>query len=113
MTAVDRRRLASLAIVVAGVAAGCFPAPATEQAHRISDLYRVFFAGGLIVAGVVWGLATWAVLRYRHRDPTLPTQTHGSRRLEVATPAGERRRLRFIRERCRSRGPGRGTRWRP
>ena len=61
------------------------PQPATEQAGRIADLYRIFLAGGVVVALLVWGLATFAVLRYRRRgdDMSLPSQTPGSVRLEA------------------------------
>ncbi len=62
---------------------GCMPAPASAQAKQISDLYTVFLVGGIIVATIVWGLVTWAILRYRRRDDRLPEQTEGSLRIEA------------------------------
>lgn len=78
------RRILGVA-AIAMLAGGCMPQPATEQGTRIADLYRVFLAGGVVVALLVWGLATFAVLRYRRRegDTSLPSQTPGSIRLEA------------------------------
>jgi cytochrome c oxidase subunit II len=74
--------IAALALV--GVAiAGCMPTPATTQGRDISDLYAVFLVGGIVVAVVVWGLVTWAILRYRRRDDRLPDQIEGSLRIEA------------------------------
>ncbi len=78
-----RRRIAAVAAVLALSAAGCMPAPASSQAKDISDLYTVFLVGGIIVATIVWGLVTWAILRYRRRDDRLPEQTTGSLRIEA------------------------------
>ncbi|MFL5725332.1 MAG: cytochrome c oxidase subunit II [Chloroflexota bacterium] len=66
------------------VAAGCLPAPATEEAKSVASLYAVFVAIAAVIAVVVFGLATWAILRHRAKpgDP-LPDQTHGSLRLEL------------------------------
>jgi cytochrome c oxidase subunit II len=72
--------LAPLAIAVSG----CYPASTSTQGHQISDLYRLFFVGGVIVAGIVWSTATWAILRYRQRDDHVPKQTHGNTALEIA-----------------------------
>lgn len=76
----------AVGIAALGVAlGGCMPAPATEQARRISDLYGVFLAGGVVVALVVWGLATFAIVRYRRRpgDDTIPRQVRGSLAIEA------------------------------
>lgn len=75
------RLLAGVALVVA--AGGCMPQPATTQAQAISDLYAVFLAGGIVVAVVVWGLVTWAILRYRRRDDQMPRQSEGNLRIEA------------------------------
>jgi cytochrome c oxidase subunit 2 len=87
---VSPRRSPAPAIVAAlvGVTAlvgGCMPAPATEQAKSIAGLYTVFLGGGVIVAILVWGLATFAVLRFRRRvgDETIPRQVRGSVRVEA------------------------------
>jgi cytochrome c oxidase subunit 2 len=80
-----RRRAVSLtALALLGSAAsGCMPTPASSQGKDISDLYTVFLVGGVIVAVIVWGLVTWAILRYRRRDDRLPAQTEGSLRIEA------------------------------
>jgi cytochrome c oxidase subunit 2 len=77
--------LASLggAILIAAVVEGCMPAAATSQGRAIGDLYRVFVAAGIVVAVIVWGLATWAIVRYRRRDDRLPIQTRGDVRVEA------------------------------
>jgi len=69
---------------LAAVGAGCLPAPATEEAQQVTALYGVFVAIAAVIALVVFGLATWAIVRHRQRpgDP-LPEQTHGSLRLEL------------------------------
>ena len=76
-----------LALLVCLVATGCLPAPATEQSRSISELYRVFIAGGIVVALAVWIPATWAILRYRRRrgpaGEELPRQVRGDLRLEL------------------------------
>jgi len=71
--------LAALALLVGG----CMPTAATTQAREIDNLWTVFLVGGIIVAAIVWGLTTWAVLRYRRRDATLPKQTEGSLKVEA------------------------------
>jgi len=84
-----RRRLSRAAgavtglVAVAAIATACIPAPKTTQGEDIASLYLVFVAGGVIVAAVVWGLATFAILRYRRRDDRLPPQTHGNLRIEA------------------------------
>jgi len=72
---------------IAGVAAACIPAPRTTQGEDIASLYTVFVAGGVIVAAIVWVLATWAIVRYRRRDDRLPPQTHGNLRIEAVWTA--------------------------
>jgi cytochrome c oxidase subunit 2 len=77
--------MAALAGVVALLAAGCLPAPATAEARRVADLYAVFMAIAAVVAVIVLGLATFAILRYRGRpgDDTLPRQVHGNLWFEI------------------------------
>jgi cytochrome c oxidase subunit 2 len=79
----------ALAAAAVAVAAGCLPAPASTEGRSIADLYGIFIAGGVVVAGIVWVLATWALIRYRRRNDELPTQTAGSIPIEAiwtATP---------------------------
>jgi cytochrome c oxidase subunit 2 len=71
--------MAALAVLVGG----CMPTPMTTQGQDIHDLYVVFMVGGIIVAAIVWGLVTFALLRYRRRDDRLPRQTEGSLRIEA------------------------------
>ncbi len=79
-------RLAALAGVVALLAGGCIPQAATTQAKAVSTLYWTFIGAGLVVAGIVWGLITWSIIRYRHRPQPgegLPVQTRSDIRLEI------------------------------
>jgi cytochrome c oxidase subunit II len=66
-----------LPVAVCLVAAGCLPAAATSQGRAISDLYRWFFAGGIVVALIVWVSVTFAIVR-RRRDDALPRQLEGN-----------------------------------
>jgi cytochrome c oxidase subunit II len=107
------RRLVAVsvaALVAATTLGGCFPQSVGTEGRQINDLYRLFFAGGVVVAAMVWGVATWTILRYRSRrrrsdgpgepgeaggpedrhdpddpyDPDpLPPQTHGHNGLEI------------------------------
>ena len=83
--------LATVAISVG--AAGCMPAPATEQARSVTDLWSQFLVAAAIVGGLVWILITIAILRFRRRPSvgapdTLPPQIADSRRLEIAWTTG-------------------------
>ena len=81
-----RRRLTraiTLATVPLGVG-GCLPAPVTQEARAIADLYTILMGLAAIVAVIVLGLATFMILRYRRRgDDTLPPQDHGNLRFEA------------------------------
>jgi cytochrome c oxidase subunit II len=81
-----RRRVpASPWLVVALVlgATGCVPQSVTEEGRAIYDLYNLFLYIAAVVFAVVSGLVIWSIIRYRRRDDTLPTQTHGNNRLEL------------------------------
>jgi cytochrome c oxidase subunit 2 len=82
-------RLTILAAATAGalLAGGCLPRPATTEARAIAELYWVFMAAAAVVAGLVYVLATWAILRYRGRADRLPEQLSGSNRLELTWTA--------------------------
>lgn len=73
---------------VGAAVAGCLPAPATDEARDVAALYAAFLAVAAVVALIVIGATTWAVLRYRGRpsDP-LPPQTRGNTRLEIVWTA--------------------------
>ena len=80
-------RAAGAAVLVAGVVAGCLPAPATEEARATSTLWTQFVIAAAVVGAIVWGLITVAILRFRRhpRDAgTVPPQIADSRRLEIA-----------------------------
>jgi cytochrome c oxidase subunit 2 len=89
--------LALLLVLIALAVAGCGPAEtggptgpagggpgffpptaASEQGRQISGLYNFVFWVATAIFVLVEGLIIWAVLRYRRRDDTLPTQTHGN-----------------------------------
>lgn len=80
------RRLGRASILLAAVAlvvAGCLPDPKTTQGEDISNLYAVFLGAGIVVGGIVWVLATIAILRGRRRSTGEPAQTHGDVRIEA------------------------------
>jgi cytochrome c oxidase subunit 2 len=80
-----RRATGTLALAAVGlVVAGCLPAPATAEARSIAQLYTVFVVLAIIVGALVFGLTTYAVLRYRAgRDRSLPPQTKGNLKAEA------------------------------
>lgn len=90
------RRATLLGAVAAGLLlAGCgarFGAPdsATQQGHAMLDTWRVFFIGAALVAGLIWGLVIWSVVRYRrgrHQDE-LPPQRQYNIPMEVVYTVG-------------------------
>jgi cytochrome c oxidase subunit II len=83
--------LAVVLAAVATVAGGCLPAPATQQAHAVTDLWTVFIVAAAGVGALVWGLITIAIVRYRRRSTdatTIPPQIHDAPRLEIAWTIG-------------------------
>jgi cytochrome c oxidase subunit II len=92
MTSTLRRRIAELATVVgvATIVAGCLPAARTTQAEAVSTLWSQFLVAAAIVGGLVWGLITIALLRYRRRpgdDNRVPPQIAHITWLEVVWTA--------------------------
>jgi cytochrome c oxidase subunit 2 len=75
--------------LAAMVVAGCYPEAVSREGRAIGDLYRLFFVGGCLVAGLVWVLATIAIIRFRRRasDTTPARQIEGSTRLELVWTA--------------------------
>ena len=81
-----RPRLGSVVSLAAVALAGCQPASVTTQGRAVYDLWNQFLVPAVVVAAIVWGLTTFAILRYRRRDVTskaLPPQISGNLRLEV------------------------------
>ena len=81
----------ALAVAIAAGVAGCLPAPATEQARAVSDLWTWFVVAAAGVGALVWGLITIALIRYRRgaaRAGTIPPQIHDAPRLEIAWTIG-------------------------
>jgi cytochrome c oxidase subunit 2 len=86
-----RMRTLLLAGAAASLATGCLPQPVTSQGQSTYSLYTVLVAMSAVVAALVWGLTTWAIVRYRRgrRATTdLPPQTRGSLVLETIWTAG-------------------------
>lgn len=65
---------------------GCLPTAVTREGRAVNDLWTAFLVPAIVVAAIVWGLTTFAILRYRRRDAkstALPPQISGDRRFEV------------------------------
>lgn len=64
---------------------GCLATPVTDRAQGTASLYTGFVALAVVVALVVYGLTTFAIVRYRQRSPDqpLPVQRQGDLRLEA------------------------------
>jgi cytochrome c oxidase subunit 2 len=84
---VTRRHPTRTFLLVIGVGlltAACVPDAVTEQGRGVQDLYRGFLAVAAVVALVVYGLAFFAIVRYRRRGrDELPPQRGGDVRLEI------------------------------
>jgi cytochrome c oxidase subunit 2 len=82
----DWLRRALPACLVGLVVTGCLPTSVTEQGRVVNDLWTVFLVPAIAVAGIVWGLITIAILRFRRRASTPsepPAQVAGHTGLEV------------------------------
>ena len=78
-------------LVLATVVSGCIPQAATSEGSSINNLYTIAVAMSVVVAVLVWGLLTWAIIRYRRgrrASTDLPPQTKGSLVLETIWTAG-------------------------
>jgi cytochrome c oxidase subunit II len=72
--------------VVTLLVAGCLPAPRTTQGEAVATLWSQFIIAAVIVAAIVWGLITVAILRFRrHRGVSerVPPQIGAVTWLEV------------------------------
>jgi cytochrome c oxidase subunit 2 len=76
--------------VAALVVAACLPAPATAEGHAITDLWTLFAVAAACVGALVWGLITFALLRYRRsRDHPGPASDRSRAvPLEIAWTVG-------------------------
>lgn len=52
------------------------PAPLTEQADTIADVWLLFLLIAIGVFGLVLCLLVYVIIRFRRRDDALPAQTH-------------------------------------
>ena len=77
MPSLAMRRTMFLALA-ALIANGCLPVPATQQGRQIADLYGIFAAGSIVVAGIVWVAASVALLGSRRAKEGLPRQVSGN-----------------------------------
>ncbi len=74
------RRRSILLLVVPVALAGCGLVDhagnrgRSEQGRSIFDLWQGTLIAALVVGGLVWGLILWAVVRYRRRSDTIPSQ---------------------------------------
>jgi cytochrome c oxidase subunit 2 len=91
-SAIRASLVGALALVgFATLLSGCLPAPATQQARAVTDLWTVFIVAAAVVGALVWGLITFDILRYRRKaaDATkIQPQIHDAPRLEIAWTAG-------------------------
>lgn len=64
---------------------------ATEQGRDIRELWQVFVVAAAVVAGIVYALIAWSLLRYRRRrtddENALGVQVHANVPIEVAYTA--------------------------
>jgi cytochrome c oxidase subunit 2 len=73
----------AVAAAAAFLVAGCLPGAATAESRDVATLYGGFMLAAAAVALIVYGLATFAILRYRGGpDDPLPVQRRGDWRLE-------------------------------
>lgn len=77
-----RAPVAGAALAVA--LSGCLPQAVTSEGQDITTTYTIFVLVAVVVAAIVLGATTFALVRYRHRagDP-LPVQTRGNVKAEA------------------------------
>jgi cytochrome c oxidase subunit 2 len=85
---VTKRRVASIAgsvglLLLMGACSGSFGMPrgVSEQAHESFTTWQIFFIAAIPVAGIVYGLMLWSLIRYRRRRSDDP-EALGSQRKE-------------------------------
>jgi cytochrome c oxidase subunit 2 len=71
-------------LVVALAAAGCLPRAVGPEAREIASIYTIFLVAAAVVAAIVLGSTTWAIIRYRVRGQDAPPrQVRGNVRAET------------------------------
>jgi cytochrome c oxidase subunit 2 len=88
---VGRLLVVGCLLVASGLVTGCLPQPGTTQAQAADTLYWIAMGFAALVGVIVYGLMTFAILRYRRRrtnDDGEPPQTSGSRVLEALWTVG-------------------------
>jgi len=76
----------ALASVGAAAIGGCLPASVTTEGRAVNELWNAILVPAIVVAGIVWGLTTYAIVRYRRGAATadqLPPQFFEDRRFEI------------------------------
>ena len=81
----------ALLVLCALLATACYPSPATREGRVIGDFYNFVLGLALVVVVIVWGLLTYAIVRYRRRpkadgaatDDAIPPQIGGHIGLEA------------------------------
>ena len=68
---------------IALLAAGCLPGAATVESRDVATLYGAFLLAAAVVAVIVYGFTTFAIVRFRGGpDDPLPVQRRGNWTLE-------------------------------
>jgi cytochrome c oxidase subunit 2 len=91
VTRLPWRKIGALLVVGGLLVVGCLPQPGTREGGAIESLYWQAMVAAALVGLIVYGLLTFAILRYRRgrrADDETPPQTAGSNRLEVAWTVG-------------------------
>jgi cytochrome c oxidase subunit 2 len=77
-------RRAAVVLAVLLCAGGCLPANVTAEGREIERTYLIFLAAAAVVAVIVLGSTTFAIVRYRRgRVRELPAQVRGNVRAEA------------------------------
>ena len=79
--------LLAIATISPAFAGWGMPAPITEQAQRIEELWIFTLIIALAVFFAVEGALLYAIFRFRKKSDELPAQTHGSTAIEIVWTA--------------------------
>ncbi len=75
---------ALFALLTVGVASAFQPSGITDEARKMHDLYIIVLIAAVVIFVLVAGALAYALVRYRRRDDTLPSQFHGGGAIEIA-----------------------------